>query len=59
VVARLARFAVLRGWHVFGVTASPLKGAKGNREFFLHLSLHGRTAANLEGLIARSVEALA
>jgi 23S rRNA (cytidine1920-2'-O)/16S rRNA (cytidine1409-2'-O)-methyltransferase len=59
VVARLARFAVLRGWHVLGVTASPLKGAKGNREFFLHLSLSGRTPANLEGLIARSVEALA
>jgi 23S rRNA (cytidine1920-2'-O)/16S rRNA (cytidine1409-2'-O)-methyltransferase len=59
VVARLARFAVLRSWHVLGVTASPLKGAKGNREFFLHLSLSGRTAANLEGLIARSVEALA
>ncbi len=59
VVARLARFSVLRGWHVFGVSASPLKGAKGNREFFLHLSLHGRTASNLEGLIARSVEALA
>jgi 23S rRNA (cytidine1920-2'-O)/16S rRNA (cytidine1409-2'-O)-methyltransferase len=59
VVARLARFSVLRGWHVLGVTASPLKGPKGNREFFLHLSLHGRTATNLEGLIARSVEALA
>ena len=59
VVARLARFSVLRGWHVLGVTASPLKGAKGNREFFLHLSQHGRTASNLEGLIARSVEALA
>lgn len=59
VVARLARFSVLRGRHVLGVTASPLKGAKGNREFFLHLSQHGRTASNLEGLIARSVEAFA
>ncbi len=59
VVSRLARFSVIRGWHVLGVTASPLKGPKGNREFFLHLSSHGRTAANLEGLIARSVEALA
>ena len=59
VVSRLARFSVLRGWHVLGVTASPLKGPKGNREFFLHLSMHGRTAANLEGLIARSVEVLA
>jgi 23S rRNA (cytidine1920-2'-O)/16S rRNA (cytidine1409-2'-O)-methyltransferase len=56
-VTRLARFAVLRGWHVLGVTASPLRGPKGNREFFLHLSTHGRTAADLEDMIARSVEA--
>jgi 23S rRNA (cytidine1920-2'-O)/16S rRNA (cytidine1409-2'-O)-methyltransferase len=59
VVARLARYAVLRGWHVLGVTASPLRGAKGNREFFLHLSTRGRTAADLEGMISRTVEALA
>ncbi len=59
VISRLARFSVIRGWHVLGVTASPLTGPKGNREFFLHLSSHGRTATNLEGLIARSVEALA
>jgi 23S rRNA (cytidine1920-2'-O)/16S rRNA (cytidine1409-2'-O)-methyltransferase len=59
VVARLARYSILRGWHVLGVTASPLRGPKGNREFFLHLSSHGRTAGNLETLIDRSVEALA
>ena len=59
VVARLARYSVLRGWHVFGVTASPLHGPKGNREFFLHLSSHGRTASDLETLITRTVEALA
>ncbi len=59
VVARLARYSVLRGWHVLGVTASPLLGPKGNREFFLHLSSHGRTTANLETLISRTVEALA
>ncbi|HEV8615013.1 MAG TPA: TlyA family RNA methyltransferase [Methylomirabilota bacterium] len=58
-VQRLARYSVLRGWHVLGVSASPLRGAKGNREFFLHLSSHGRTAANLEGIISRAVEALA
>lgn len=58
-VARLARFAVLRGWHVLGVTASPLRGPKGNREFFLHCSSHGRTASDLESLIAKSVEASA
>jgi 23S rRNA (cytidine1920-2'-O)/16S rRNA (cytidine1409-2'-O)-methyltransferase len=59
VVARLARYSVLRGWHVLGVTASPLRGPKGNREFFLHLSSHGRTASDLETLITRTVEALA
>ena len=59
VVSRLARYSVIRGWHVLGVTASPLKGPKGNREFFLHLSSQGRTAVNLESLITRSVEALA
>ena len=58
-VSRLARFAVLRSWHVLGVTASPLRGPKGNREFFLHLSLQGRTPAELESMITRSVEALA
>ena len=59
VVARLARYAVLRGWHIFGVSASPLRGPKGNREFFLHVSSHGKTAANVETLISRAVEALA
>src|SRR5213083_1778407 len=58
-VQRLARYAVIRGWHVLGVTASPLRGPKGNREFFLHLSMHGRTTANLEGIIDRTVQALA
>jgi len=59
VVGRLARYSILRGWHVLGVTASPLRGPKGNREFFLHLSTHGRTAGDLETLITKSVEALA
>lgn len=59
VVGRLARYSVLRGWHVLGVTASPLRGPKGNREFFLHVCSHGRTASNLETMITRTVEALA
>jgi 23S rRNA (cytidine1920-2'-O)/16S rRNA (cytidine1409-2'-O)-methyltransferase len=57
-VQKLARYAVIRGWHVLGVSASPLRGAKGNREFFLHLSAHGKTVPQLESLIDRSVEAL-
>jgi 23S rRNA (cytidine1920-2'-O)/16S rRNA (cytidine1409-2'-O)-methyltransferase len=54
VVARVARFAVLHGWHVRGVTASPLKGPKGNREFFLLLTKTGRTLAELDALITQT-----
>ena len=54
VLARVARFAVLRGWHVRGVAGSPLKGAKGNREFFLHLTKTGRTLSDLDERIARA-----
>ncbi len=54
VINRVARFAVLHGWHVRGVAASPLKGPKGNREFFLHFSKMGRTIPDLDGLIARA-----
>ena len=53
VVARVARFAVLHGWHVRGVTASPLKGPKGNREFFLFLTKTGRTLTELDALITQ------
>ncbi len=53
VLGRLARFAILHGWHVLGVAASPLTGPKGNREFFLYLSRRGRTLAELDALIAR------
>ena len=59
VIGRLARYSILRGWHVLGVTASPLRGPKGNREFFLHLSTRGRTAADLESRIDQTVVALA
>jgi hypothetical protein len=47
---------VLHGWHVRGVTASPLKGPKGNREFFLYLTRAGRTAPDLDALIAKAAE---
>jgi 23S rRNA (cytidine1920-2'-O)/16S rRNA (cytidine1409-2'-O)-methyltransferase len=53
VIARVARFAVLHGWHVRGVTASPLKGPKGNREFFLLLTKTGRTLSELDALITQ------
>lgn len=37
VLLRLAAFTAARGLAPRGVTASPLRGPKGNREFFLHL----------------------
>jgi 23S rRNA (cytidine1920-2'-O)/16S rRNA (cytidine1409-2'-O)-methyltransferase len=55
VIERVARFAVLHGWHVRGVTASPVRGPKGNREFFLRLTKTGRTLSELHGLIDRVV----
>jgi 23S rRNA (cytidine1920-2'-O)/16S rRNA (cytidine1409-2'-O)-methyltransferase len=54
VISRVARYAVLHGWHVRGVAASPLRGPKGNREFFLHFCKTGRTIPDLDGLIARA-----
>jgi 23S rRNA (cytidine1920-2'-O)/16S rRNA (cytidine1409-2'-O)-methyltransferase len=53
VMERLSRYAILHGWHARGATASPLKGPKGNREFFLHLSLTGRTSPELGAAIER------
>ena len=38
-VARAARSEL--GYAVLGACASPVTGATGNREFFLHLSRHG------------------
>ncbi len=54
VVSRVARYAVLHGWHVRGVAASPLRGPKGNREFFLYLCKTGRTLPDLDALIVRA-----
>jgi 23S rRNA (cytidine1920-2'-O)/16S rRNA (cytidine1409-2'-O)-methyltransferase len=55
VLARVARFAVLHGWHVRGVASSPLRGPKGNREFFLHLTKTGRTVSDLDDQITRAL----
>jgi len=56
VLSRVARFAVLHGWHVRGVASSPLKGPKGNREFFLYLTKTGQTLSDLDERIARTAE---
>ena len=54
VLSRVARYAVLHGWHVRGVASSPLKGTKGNREFFLYLTKTGRTLSDLDQRIAQA-----
>ncbi len=41
VLRSLREFASGAGYAVLGETASPILGAKGNREFFLHLLTHG------------------
>jgi 23S rRNA (cytidine1920-2'-O)/16S rRNA (cytidine1409-2'-O)-methyltransferase len=41
VVERAMSFADEQGWALRGVCASPLPGAEGNREFFLHLQPQG------------------
>ncbi len=57
VLLRLVEFAAGKGWAVLGVTASPLRGPKGNREFFLHIARQGRSVPDLGGQITRVVNA--
>ncbi len=47
------------GYAVRGACASPITGAEGNREFFLHLLSEGATLARdrIEGLVRKAVEA--
>ncbi|MBI3931879.1 MAG: TlyA family RNA methyltransferase [Acidobacteria bacterium] len=46
------------GWAVLGACASPLAGAEGNREFFLHLRPGGpgRPAVEIDALVGGAVE---
>jgi 23S rRNA (cytidine1920-2'-O)/16S rRNA (cytidine1409-2'-O)-methyltransferase len=57
VLAGIADWAMSKGLAVRGVTASPLRGPKGNREFFLRLGRQGDSIPDLPALIARVVEA--
>jgi 23S rRNA (cytidine1920-2'-O)/16S rRNA (cytidine1409-2'-O)-methyltransferase len=41
VLRALSEFAAASGYEVLAETPSPILGAKGNREFFLHLRSHG------------------
>jgi len=49
-LSRIVRLALGAGWGVAGVCSSPVRGATGNREFFLHLRPDG------PGLPAAEVE---
>ncbi|HYL81171.1 MAG TPA: SAM-dependent methyltransferase, partial [Candidatus Acidoferrum sp.] len=52
VLERVTGFAPGLGFAILGVTASPLLGPMGNREFFIHLATQGVTA-DVAGLIER------
>jgi len=54
VLAGLAAASAELGFAVWGLTASPLLGPMGNREFWLHLRPEAR-AADIRGLIAQVV----
>jgi 23S rRNA (cytidine1920-2'-O)/16S rRNA (cytidine1409-2'-O)-methyltransferase len=62
VLGRLVRFAAVAGLTPRGVLASPLRGAKGNREFFLHLQPGGDGAppapTGLDAAIEAAVETI-
>jgi 23S rRNA (cytidine1920-2'-O)/16S rRNA (cytidine1409-2'-O)-methyltransferase len=59
-VADVAAAAVLLGWGLAGVVASPLPGPSGNVEFFVHLRQDAPTddaaVRNARQLIADAVE---
>lgn len=52
-LAQVALSCLALGYAVIGACPSPLPGAKGNREFFLHLGVHG------PGLEAEEIDAMA
>ena len=57
VLSRVVEFAIGSGLSVLGLTASPLRGPKGNREFFVHLSRRGESVQGLEEQISDVVNA--
>lgn len=60
-IRRVAEAACGLGMRVRGLCASPIAGAKGNREFFIHLardSAHAKGVVNVEGLIEETISSL-
>ncbi len=57
VLAKVGRFAAASGWRVLGISRSPLTGAEGNTEFFLHLSAdQHRQDVEIESAIERVLQ---
>ncbi len=54
ILKEVALFCKENGLAVMGLAESPIKGAEGNREFFLHLSNSGRGLSNSQ--ISKSIE---
>ncbi len=54
VLKEIVLFCKGNGFSVMGISESPIKGAEGNREFFLHLSNSGKGLSNLR--ISKSIE---
>jgi 23S rRNA (cytidine1920-2'-O)/16S rRNA (cytidine1409-2'-O)-methyltransferase len=55
VLARVAESAGRGGWSARAAVASPLRGPKGNREFFLHLGRSDTPPPDLEALVRQAV----
>lgn len=54
-LAGVARQAERLGYAVQAACASPITGARGNREFFLQMRLGGTSAADLEATLSKAV----
>jgi 23S rRNA (cytidine1920-2'-O)/16S rRNA (cytidine1409-2'-O)-methyltransferase len=56
VLESAAAYARANGWSVRGITASPITGPAGNKEFFIWLTLGAAPSCDIEQAIARALE---
>jgi 23S rRNA (cytidine1920-2'-O)/16S rRNA (cytidine1409-2'-O)-methyltransferase len=56
VLESLVAYAESNGWTVHDLTASPITGPAGNREFFLWLSLGAGDLCNVAQAVERALE---
>ena len=57
VLSSFGQWAIDQRWSVRGLTTSPIRGAEGNREFFVHLAQSGQSL-EIESAIERTLEAV-